>query len=254
MEAQRTLWKTNSLHCTVILFLAGVSGSLLGSSWAAELHSRFSTSNGRAAAAFWETNRGSGFIWDYDKDSKGLLGIFKCKHDLGGWWFSTLLNVELQLHIYLQLLSNCFEHFLCKTEFLGHVIGMAVAVKGLCSFWEQSDLHKGPVTSTSNLLHRSIQLKPPGSIFPVVKRNGSVWLRAQTLPIPNVVLEFWVWVSPVPSGEYNYCQQASAKQGSTQGSYPRVSPMGTHAGDTEEQCWTGIMSISPWLMAMAVLQ
>lgn len=119
---------------------------------------------------------------------------------------------------------------------------------------ENSDLHKGPVTTAWNLLHRSAQLKPLSSIFPVIKSNGLVWLRAETLPIPNVVLKFWAWVSPVPSGEYNYCQQAPTKQCPAQGSRPWVSPMGTRAGDTRVLRWPGIVSVSPWLTVVAVLQ
>lgn len=176
----------------------------------------------KAAAVFRERNRGSFFIWDYNRDSKGLPGIFKLRHGLGGWWcwLLTLLSVELQLHIYLQLLSDCFEHFLCKAEPLEHAVGMAVAGKGLWYSWEQCDPHKCPVTTAWNPLHRSSGLGPRSSILPAIKKNNSVWLRAETLPIPNVVWKFWAWVSPVPSGEHNYCQRVSAKQGPAQGSHP----------------------------------
>lgn len=210
----------------------------------------------RAAALFRERNRGSFFIWDYNRDSKGLPGIFKCRHDLGRWWcwLLTLLSVELQLQIYLQLLSDCFERFLCKAEPLEHAVGMAVAGKGLWYSWEQCDLHKGPVTTAWNPLHRSSGLGPRGSILPAVKKNGSVWLRAETLPIPNAGWKFWAWVSPVPPGEHNYCQQVSAKQGPAQGSRAGVSPMGTCAGDTRAQCWAGSVPGTPWLMALSALQ
>lgn len=209
----------------------------------------------RAAAVFRERNRDSFFIWDYNRDSKGLPGIFKCRHDLGGWWcwLLTLWSVELQLHIYLQLLSDCFECFLCKAEPLEHAVGMAVAGKGLWYSWEQCDLHKGLMTTAWNPLHRRSGLGPHSSILPAIK-NSSVWLRAKILPIPNVVWKFWVWVSPVPSGEYNYCRRVSAKQGPAQGSHPGVSPMGTCAGDTWAWCWAGTASGSPWLMAVSALQ
>lgn len=116
--------KLTTLYCNIILgwSFRQPAGVLLsaGLAWVEQLLSS-------------ERERGSVFIQDYNKDSKGLLGIFKCERDLGGWscWLRTLLSVELQLHIYLQLLSDCFEHFLCKTKLLERAMGMAAAVKGL---------------------------------------------------------------------------------------------------------------------------
>lgn len=187
MEARRTLWKTNSLHCTVMLFLAGVSGSVLGSSWADELRSSFSTSIGGAAAVLRERKRGSVFIRDYNKDSKGHLGIFKCKNDLEGWWYwlLTLLSVELQLHIFLQLLSDCFERFLCKTELLEHATGMAAVVKGLGSSWEQSDLHKGP-WELPEICTTALSWNPAVASF--LSWRGMAWCDSEQKHCPSQML------------------------------------------------------------------
>lgn len=99
-----------------------------------------------------------------------------------------------------------------------------------------NDLHKDPETTTWNLSLHSVHLKACSSIFPVVRLRVT---QSKTLPIPDIVQKLWAWVSPVPPGEHNYCQQASAAPGPAQRPRPGASPMGTRGGDTWAWRWPG---------------